>query len=536
MQSGPQIGAISDEIQAAEDAAAESRGRSESSSRKQTRVETRLRESVERYSTLVTATSNMVWVANAQGDIIEEIQYWENATGQSPEEYKSWNWLRALHPEDAVWVEEKWRKTVEARASIEMEYRLRMHSGEYRRISIRGVPMPTIAGEFRGWVGTIADVEDQRRAEEALRQSENLKRRAFDVANLYAWDLDLETGVVVFSENFSNLIGLDDKMVGSDLDWVLNLIHPEDREMIAQKIKDALISGKLEADYRFNDPETGQTIGWFHAVGETVYEESGNPTRLVGVAQDITLRRGAEDTLRATSEQLRALSARLNSAREEEGTRISRELHDELGSALTSLKWDLESLGKLIPAHGPELSRLARQKKIEGMNESIDAIINTVRRISSELRPSILDNLGLAAAIEWQAKQFESRTKIPCRFSSSVELIDLSKEQITAIFRIFKECLTNILRHAQATEVSVRIDGGERELLFEIEDNGIGISDAQRNGSQSLGLIGMRERALLIGGTIEIVGIENKGTKVTLSAPWIPPARPKMTIREVQKS
>jgi two-component system, NarL family, sensor histidine kinase UhpB len=485
-------------------------------------IEASSREYEERYSALVSATSNKVWVANANGDIMEDVQYWEEATGQSPEVYKSWGWVRALHPDDAEWVERKWRETVRARTSIEIEYRIRLQTGEYRRICARGVPIPAERGEFRGWVGTITDVEDQRRAEDSLRKSENLMRRAFDVARLYAWEYDFQTGAVAYSDNISNLTGFDYKKVGPDLEGVMTPVHPDDRATITQKIEEAISSGRFEVDYRITYPAANQPIRWFHASGETVYDKNGAALRLIGVSQDISERREADDALRANSEQLRALSARLNSAREEEGARIARELHDELGSALTSLKWDLERLGKLNQAEDLHLESQARRKKIEGMKESIDSIINTVRRISSELRPSLLDNLGLAAAIEWQAKQFETRANIPCRFSNTLDRIELSKEQITEVFRIFKECMTNILRHAHATRVDIRIGAKEGDLIFEIEDNGIGITDAQRKSSGSLGLLGMRERATLIGGKIEIQGIENHGTVVTLSIPGSP--------------
>ena len=231
-------------------------------------------------------------------------------------------------------------------------------------------------------------------------------------------------------------------------------------------------------------------------------------------------RRRAEEQLQITSEQLRALSARLSSAREEEGARIARELHDELGSALTSLKWDLE--GMLLKLRSEPLSQAdysGLQEKIKGMVGLVDDMISNVRRISSELRPSILDDLGLIAAIEWQAKQFESRSSIIGKVEALVDDVKLNREQSTAIFRIVQEALTNILRHAQASRVSILIEELDGELVLEIRDDGRGIKEEEITGSLSLGLIGMRERTHLLGGRIGITGTAGRGTVLTLRVP-----------------
>lgn len=230
-------------------------------------------------------------------------------------------------------------------------------------------------------------------------------------------------------------------------------------------------------------------------------------------------RKQAEEKLKEISEQLRALSARLSSAREEEGTRIARELHDELGSSLTSLKWDLEGIDKLCSEQDnqPNVSKL--REKIREMVSIIDSTIEIVIRISTELRPSILDDLGLVAAIEWQAQQFEARAGITCRFDSFLDDHDLSREQTVAIFRILQEALTNILRHSRATRVNIMIEEEDGEVVLEVRDNGRGITEEERAGPRSLGLIGMQERAHLGRGTIKIAGIEGEGTVLILRIP-----------------
>jgi signal transduction histidine kinase len=237
--------------------------------------------------------------------------------------------------------------------------------------------------------------------------------------------------------------------------------------------------------------------------------------------QEITERKRTEETQRATSEQLRALSASLRSAREEEGARIARELHDELGSALTGLKWELESMGKLCSEADNQLASSTLQEKITGMKELIDATITTVKRLSSELHPSILDDLGLVAALEWQAQQFTVRTGITCQLDSFVDDTKVSREQATALFRIFQEALTNILRHAQATRINIKIEEKRGEFVLEVEDNGRGIAEDESSRSQSLGLVGMRERAQLVGGRLTISGVAGKGTVLTVRVPLL---------------
>jgi signal transduction histidine kinase len=209
----------------------------------------------------------------------------------------------------------------------------------------------------------------------------------------------------------------------------------------------------------------------------------------------------------------------LRSAREEEGIRIAREIHDELGAALTSLRWDLEEMERINSEKNPEPYRAALYGKIRGMFAVIDHTIDVVRRISSELRPSILDDLGLASAVEWQAQQFQSRTGIQCRCECLVDSLNLNTEQSTAVFRIFQEALTNVLRHAHASCIDVTIEEEASDLLLTIRDDGRGIQNSEMTSPSALGLLGMHERAHLIGGRIEIVGVDGKGTTVTLRVP-----------------
>jgi signal transduction histidine kinase len=242
-----------------------------------------------------------------------------------------------------------------------------------------------------------------------------------------------------------------------------------------------------------------------------MFNLDGEPCYL-WVANDITKRKHAE-------EALRALSARIRSTREEEGTRIAREIHDELGGVLTGLKWDLEKIDNTLNSFG-DGSRLPEiRERISSMTRLIETTINTVRRIASELRPGVLDDLGLVAAIEWQIDQLQLRSGLRCRWTNDASEIELSRERATAVFRILQEILTNVLRHARAANLHVKLRHSKHYLELEVKDDGVGITESQRMNTKSLGLLGMKERALLVGGEVRISGKAGGGTTVVVRVP-----------------
>jgi signal transduction histidine kinase len=222
-----------------------------------------------------------------------------------------------------------------------------------------------------------------------------------------------------------------------------------------------------------------------------------------------------EQRLRASEENLRALAKHLQSVREEERIHIAREIHDELGQALTGLKFELNSFAKQYESDDAD----ARNEKQQALNVAIDRIINSVRRIASGLRPEVLDEIGLAAAFDWQAREFQRRTGIRCHVNIPAQFTDPDKDRSTALFRIFQELLTNVARHANATRVNVALSEDEAALALCVEDNGRGIKETEVQSPRSLGFLGLRERVLAFGGAIDVKGDEGKGTRVCVSIP-----------------
>jgi len=358
---------------------------------------------------------------------------------------------------------------------------------------------------------------DRRRAQEALGESEHRFRQLTDnireVLWLYTPDYDK---VLYISPAYERVWGLTRESLCQDPYSFLDAVHPDDRARVEETVRRDRRRG-FNQEYRVVRPDG--TVRWIWSRGFPIEDEAGRVYRIAGIEEDITERKEAEEQLKTSSRQLRALSESLRRAKEEEGIRIARELHDELGSALTSMKWSLLELDKVGPEGGRPVGNAGAREKIAEMVGLVDATINTVRRISSELRPGVLDDLGLVSAIEWHAQQFQERTGIVCRFDSLIENVELNREQSTTVFRIFQEAMTNVLRHARATKVNIIIEEDEGEIVLEIRDNGRGITETERLGVHSLGLLGMRERAHSIGGKVEINGIAGKGTVLVVRLP-----------------
>jgi PAS domain S-box-containing protein len=251
-----------------------------------------------------------------------------------------------------------------------------------------------------------------------------------------------------------------------------------------------------------------------------IYDDRGRIAGHFGIQRDITDRYLAAERLGGPQRELRALAVRLQQVREEERTSIAREIHDELGQALTGLKLDVAWMSNRLP-RGQGLS-----EHCQSVIRRIDGTLGAVRRIATELRPSVLDQLGLAATVEWQAQEFAARTGVKVSLEMCSEDIDMPDDLASAAFRILQEALTNVARHANATRVNIRLRRTPGFLQLEVADDGIGISGARLQGTASLGLVGMRERALACGGELVVAGRPGGGTEVLLRAPLGPEQSP----------
>jgi PAS domain S-box-containing protein len=294
------------------------------------------------------------------------------------------------------------------------------------------------------------------------------------------------------------------RVIGSS---ILDLVWPDDHSKL-----DALLRRAAQRNCR------GEIRLQSRKGAPMAVHLSLNPLRLEStkavclIASDLSEMKRAEQELRASSEQLRSLAAHLLSVREEERARISREVHDELGQSLTAVKMDLAWLEGRLPRGKDQML-----KRIRSTRQLADDIIQSIRRISTELRPAVLD-LGLAEAVEWQVQEFQTRSGIQCTVRLLTREVVASNAS-TAMFRIFQETLTNVARHAKATRAEVVLQKQRDWLVLLIRDNGRGFDQADPSLSKSLGLLGMRERAAILGGRVNISSAPGKGTTVTA---WIP--------------
>jgi signal transduction histidine kinase len=250
-----------------------------------------------------------------------------------------------------------------------------------------------------------------------------------------------------------------------------------------------------------------------------IKDDAGRTIGRIIAFRDISQRKRAEQELSESREHLRALAGHLQTAGESERRHIAREIHDEFGQLLTGLRMDLIWLDKRLGKPEETAPTRALRKRLTDALQLVDGMVRQVRRISSELRPGVLDDLGLVAAMEWQAREWQRRTGIPCQFNPSHEQLIIAPEPSTALFRIFQEALTNVARHAKATHVQVQLTADEDSVRLVVADNGVGIRVSPTQPARSFGLLGMKERAALLGGRLNVEGHAGSGTTVSAEIP-----------------
>jgi len=296
------------------------------------------------------------------------------------------------------------------------------------------------------------------------------------------------------------------------------MLHPEDREYVWEKIAEHR-ERKTALDVEYRIVTRDKTVKWVRNRGTPTLDAAGEIVRIDGLMEDITERRRAQRRLQRSEQELRTLAERLLAVREQERLEVARTVHDELGQAATALRFDLAWLVGELRQVADETLRQRLEARTLDMLGQVDTVLQTVRRVAAEQRPAVLDDLGLAAAVEWYVAEFERRTRIRCDLSLPSEETAFGPDRSIAVFRILQEALTNVARHAGASRVAVALRRDDDHLVLEVTDNGRGITEEQRSGLRAFGLLGMRERAMAFGGEIQVAGSQGAGTTVTLTIP-----------------
>lgn len=479
------------------------------------RREIRLRETEAKYRTLLGQVPAVAYVASLDpilGRVIISPQV-GRLLGFSAEEWLSSPdlWLRHIHPDDRGRVLEQIRQAHSTGEPLSSEYRMLDRYGRVLWFRDEARVVKDRDGRPQFLQGLLLDTSERKRAEEALRESEERFRKIVDTAHEGIWVVGVGGKTIYVNQRMAQMLGMSlQEILGSSLEEFLwektagpapLACEAGSHREVALRRKDGSVLWALVASSPLANG-TGETIGTLHMLA------------------DISERKQMEEQLRESGERLRLLASHLEKVREEERTWIAREIHDELGQGLTALKLELSSMErKLAKLEVPPEQRETLKEKIRQMLSSVDTTIKAVRDICTKLRPAVLDNLGLEAAIEWQLSEFEKRTGIICTFTPWDCEPTLSTQKTTALFRIFQELLTNAARHSGASRIEARLSTDANFVILELQDNGCGLKEETISEAGGLGLLGIRERVALLGGDIALEGPPGQGTRAVVRVP-----------------
>lgn len=394
-----------------------------------------------------------------------------------------------------------------------LETLLRKKSGKIFPAHLSLTLLRDEAGLEIGVAGYVLDITERKQIENALREREASLAFAQRVAHLGSWEWHLESGRLQWSDEVYRIWGFTPGAFTPSYETFLDSVYPDDRELVEKFVAAALQNEVLfSIDHRIVLPDGG--VRFVHEEARTFRDEAGKALNVAGTVQDITEHKQAEQEIRASREQLRELSNHLQTVREEEKAMIAREIHDELGGNLTALKMDIFWLERKLP-----LELEAARERVASMSDVVDASVHAMRRVVTELRPTVLDDLGLLAAMQWQASEFTKRYNIQCKVSTHGEEIALAEEIRIALFRIFQEALTNVARYSKASLVRVDVWREHDKIALEVFDNGIGIPEGAIMQPTSHGLRGMVERARSLGGSAEIGSAPGEGVAISVRIP-----------------
>lgn len=325
-----------------------------------------------------------------------------------------------------------------------------------------------------------------------------------------SWEYDYKSDEMKCSDETFRIFGFQPGEIEPSLGLFYSMVHKDDYKSLMDRIEDVKkFHIPLNIDLRILYSNGGQ--GFIHEQAEMTFDDAGLPSKWIGTVHDITQHKKIEEELQKSLEQQQQLSKHIEEVRENERLNISRELHDDLGQALTAVKIDLEIIRQ-------QTADEAAKEKLQNVKALVGNTIRSVQRITSQLRPEIIEDLGLEAAIDWYTKEFSQRYGIDV-FLDFESGIPIANDDALPLFRIMQESLTNIARHAKATHIEILLSQQDDFIQFTVTDNGVGISEDEINSKKSFGIMSMKERAASLGGTFSISRRTKFGSKILILFP-----------------
>ncbi len=443
-------------------------------------------------------------------------------------------YVDAIHPEDREAILSAVTQAHDPAGTglFAVEHRLVRPDGTQRWVSLRSQTFFE-EKQDRRWpvrtIGAMVDITDRKRMEEALRASEEHYALAVQGSTDGLWDWNILSDEDYYlSPRWKELLGFQDHELPNVPDSFFSRLHPEDRSLVDAAVQ-AHLGERRPYDLEIRLRHKEGTYRWFHTRGQAVWDADGRATRMAGSIQDITDRKQAEAALRESRERLHVVSRQMVVAQEAERRRIARDLHDEVGQSLSALTLNLSKARR--KAGATEWAPL-----LEDSLHILKHVLTAVRQLAVDLRPAVLDDLGLCTALQWYAEQQGERAGVRVTFQADPALPSLQPEQEVACLRMLQEAFTNCGRHARASRVDVRVRGQEDWVELHVSDDGIGFDVgralAQALAGKSLGLLGMKERATLLGGRCTITSKPGGGTTIAVAFPATPTASPPGERRE----
>jgi PAS domain S-box-containing protein len=487
------------------------------------RTEAALRESEERLSLAFAGAQEGVWDWNLETGYVVYSTRWKQMLGYADEEIEPdvSAWERLLHPDDHERARQLNAAVARGERTYQAEFRLRHKNGHYVDVLSRGLPVRRDgSGPVIRIVGTHFDLTERKRAEAALRESEERLTLAFEGAQEGVYDWNLESGAVVYSSQWKRMLGYEEDDIEPHVSAFERLLHPDDRER-AIRMNENVADGDRPYELEFRLQHKNGYYVHVLSRGFPVRREPGGPVvRIVGTHLDLTERKQAEEAReRERSERTRTeLLGRMVFAQEDERRRIAREMHDQFGEQLTALGLRIRTL-KAACAGSHELSA-----QVEALEQVAQQLDRDVDHLVWELRPTALDDLGLRAALANYVQDWSLRVRV----SAELHTAGLTNERLgseieTTLYRIAQEALNNIAKHARAGHVEIILERRADHLSLVVEDDGVGFDlgemDADRRG---FGLLGMQERAALVGASLHIESAPGEGTTILVRMPTAP--------------